>query len=88
LAAITTFALALVFGRVKLTGLGLSMMLIILGEQYSNHIVRELAENEAALAKSRMQLLANQISPHYIYITLCKASKGSATAILKRRGRL
>jgi LytS/YehU family sensor histidine kinase len=62
--------MVLVFQDVKLTGLGLAIMLMILTEQYHNHVGRELAENEAALAKSKVKLLAEQISPHYIYNSL------------------
>ena len=65
--AAATFILALAFENARITGLGLSVMMMILTEQYHDHIRRELAENEAALAKSRVQLLADQISPHYIY---------------------
>ena len=68
--ATATFVLALAFDQVRITGLGLSVMMMTLTEQYHDHVRRELAENEAALAKSRVQLLANQISPHYIYNSL------------------
>lgn len=68
--AIVTFLMMLGFVSVNLTGLGLSLMLIILNEQFHEQIGRELAENEAALAKSRLQLLTEQISPHYIYNSL------------------
>lgn len=64
--AVTTFVIALAFNQLRLTGLGLSIMLMIMVEQYHNHVRQELAEKEAALAKSRVQLLADQISPHYI----------------------
>ena len=62
--AAATFLLALAFEHARITGLGL------LTEQYHDHIRRELAENEAALAKSKVQLLADQISPHYVYNSL------------------
>lgn len=65
-----TFAIPLVFEPVRLTGLGLALMLLILDEQYLGYIERELAENEAELAKGKVQLLAEQISPHYIYNSL------------------
>ncbi len=68
--AVTTFVIALAFNQLRLTGLGLSIMLMIMVEQYHNHVRQELAEKEAALAKSRVQLLADQISPHYIYNSL------------------
>ena len=68
--ATATFVLALAFDQLRITGLGLSVMMMTLTEQYHDHVRRELAENEAALAKSRVQLLANQISPHYIYNSL------------------
>ena len=68
--AMATFALALAFDQIRLTGLGLSIMILILGEQYHNHVRQDLAEKEAALAKSKVQLLADQISPHYIYNSL------------------
>lgn len=68
--AVVTFVIPLIFGSVRLTGLGLSLMLIILNEQYHERLGQELVENEAALAKSKLQLLAEQISPHYIYNSL------------------
>ncbi len=68
--SISTFALALVFDGVRLTGLGLSMMFMILTEQYHEHTAMDLAEKEAALAKSKVQILSSQISPHYIYNSL------------------
>ena len=72
LIAIITFVIPFIFKPVRLTGLGLSVMLLILNEQYHGHLERELAENEAELAKGRVQRLAEQISPHYIYITPCR----------------
>lgn len=68
--AAATVILALAFEHARITGLGLSVMMMILTEQYHDHIRRELAENEAALAKSKVQLLADQISPHYVYNSL------------------
>ena len=67
---ICMFVLALFFEPVRLTGIGLSVMQMIICGQYHNHIEKELTENEAALAKSRVQLLGEQISPHYIYNSL------------------
>ena len=52
--ATATFVLALAFDQVRITGLGLSVMMMTLTEQYHDHVRRELAENEAALAKSRV----------------------------------
>ena len=65
-----TLVIPLAFDSIRLTGLGLSLMLLILNEQYLGYIERELAENEAELAKGKVQLLAEQISPHYIYNAL------------------
>lgn len=68
--AIITFVIPLILDSVRLTGLGLSLMLIILNEQYHERLGQKFAENEAALVKSRLQLLTDQISPHYIYNSL------------------
>ena len=38
--------------------------------KYHEHLREELIENEAELARSKVQLLAEQISPHYIYNSL------------------
>ena len=65
-----TVAIPFIIEPVGLTGLGFALMLLILDEQYLGHIERELAENEAELAKGKVQLLAEQISPHYIYNSL------------------
>lgn len=70
LPALITFIIPLFFEHVRLTGFGLSIMLWILNEQYLSHIERKLSENETELAKRKVQLLAEQISPHYIYNSL------------------
>ncbi|MBQ9993042.1 MAG: histidine kinase [Firmicutes bacterium] len=70
IAAVITAAIALVFDPVRLTGLGFSMMLLIIAQQYHEHLREELIENEAELARSKVRLLAEQISPHYIYNSL------------------
>ena len=77
--AITTFLLALAYDPVRLTGLGLSIMIMVLNEQYYVHIGQELEEKEAALKKGRIQLLAEQISPHYIYNSLQSISSLCST---------
>ncbi len=87
-AAVITFALAFVFDPVRLTGLGLSVMMLIVSEQYHKHISIKLAENEAALAKSKVRTLTEQISPHYIYnslqsiSSLCEADPPKARAAI------
>lgn len=68
--AVITSAIALAFDPVRLTGLGFSMMLLIIAQQYHEHLREELIENEAELARSKVRLLAEQISPHYIYNSL------------------
>ena len=70
IAAVVTFAVELFIHPARFSGAGLSVMLIIMAEQYHYHIGKELEESEAALARSRVQLLAEQISPHYIYNSL------------------
>lgn len=65
-----SFAVPFVFDQLRLTGPGLFIMLLILNEQHHNQMELLLEENEEALAKSRLQLLADQISPHYIYNSL------------------
>ena len=70
IAALATFAVELFIHPARFSGAGLSVMLIIMAEQYHYHIGQELEKSEAALARSRVQLLAEQISPHYIYNSL------------------
>lgn len=68
--AVIIDVITLIFNPGRLSGIGLSLMLLILYEQYCIHVSETLAEKETALAKSRVQLLADQISPHYIYNSL------------------
>ena len=68
--ALVMLAAAIFLNPLRMTGLGFPVMLLILNEQYHSYIGRELAENEAELAKGKVQLLAEQISPHYIYNSL------------------
>ena len=88
LAAFIPFAITLFFGLVRLTGLGLSVMLIILNEQYHHIVEHELVENEEELTKNKVQLLAKQISPHYIYNSLqsirdfCESDPAKARDVL------
>ena len=70
LAALILFVSALFIDHARMTGIGLSMMLIILNEQYHHIVEHELVESEEELAKNKVQLLAEQISPHYIYNSL------------------
>ena len=70
LAALITFGITMLFGPVRLTGLGLAVMLVILSEQYHHSITHELEESEEELTRGRLKLLAEQISPHYIYNSL------------------
>jgi len=70
LAALILFVSALFIDNARMTGIGLSMMLIILNEQYHHIVEHELMESEEELAKNKVQLLAEQISPHYIYNSL------------------
>lgn len=69
-APILTCLIALFFPHVGLTGPGLFLMLLVLNERYHDYIERELEEGEEALAKAKVQLLSEQISPHYIYNSL------------------
>ena len=84
LSAIITYLIRMVIEPVGLTGLGLSVMLLIINEQDHGHLGLVLAENEAALARGKVQLLADQISPHYIYNSLqsirglCETNPGKA----------
>ena len=64
------FALALSFRFARFTGPGMTIMLLIICEQYQEHLRQALAEKERELAKNRVQLLTDQISPHYIYNSL------------------
>lgn len=48
----------------------MTIMLLIVCEQYQEHLRQALAEKERELAKNRVQLLTDQISPHYIYNSL------------------
>lgn len=68
--AILSFISALFYDQVRLTGIGLTVMLMILAEQYHYHIGQELAGEQAALERNRRQLLAGQVSSHYIYNSL------------------
>lgn len=70
LAALVTFGITLLFGPIRLTGLGLAVMLEILNEQYHHFIAHKLEESEEELTRGRLKLLAEQISPHYIYNSL------------------
>ena len=70
LPAMIIFIVALSFSPARFTGFGLTIMLFIINEQYGDHLRQALAEREADLAKSRVQLLMDQISPHYIFNSL------------------
>jgi LytS/YehU family sensor histidine kinase len=63
-------------------------MLIILNEQYHHIVEHELVESEEELTKNKVQLLAKQISPHYIYNSLqsirefCESDPAKARDVL------
>ena len=63
-AAAVSFAVPFVFDQLRLTGPGLFIMLLILNEQHHNQMELLLEENEEALAKSRLQPLAENAVQH------------------------
>ncbi len=85
LSAVIIFMLTVAFEQVRLKGLGLAVMLVIMCEQYHNHLSLELAESEAELVRSKVQLLAEQISPHYIYNSLQSISALCDTDAVRAR---
>ena len=56
--------------RINITGIGMSLFLLVIMFLYQIDVERELFQREAALSESKVALMMDQIHPHFIYNSL------------------
>ena len=64
------FFLGVIWPLIKMSGIALTFMYIIMYIDYANSLEKTLISRELELSKSRVQLLTEQISPHFIFNSL------------------